>query len=110
MSEVGETVSVVVHTAVLLLPIMALALLRNLVFDFAHQLLSKSPGRYQKSWKVDIGLVVMFLSVVIGVAVFAAIPNLSVDTAVLIIVGICCLGALILTNGIRAEWEANRLK
>ena len=109
MSEIGALVNVVIHTVVLLLPIMAIVLLRNLVFDFVQGLFSKSPKKYQKSLKVDLGLVIMFLSVVIGVAVFTAIPTLSIDAAVLIIVGICCLGALILTTGIRAEWEANRL-
>ena len=102
------TVSVVLQTALLLLPFMALALLRNLVFDLAQRVFSKSAKSYIKSRKVDFGLVVMFLSIVIGVAAFTAIPTLSVDTAVLIIVGICCLGALILMTGIKAEWKANR--
>ena len=102
------TVSITLYTALFLLPFMTLVLLRNLVFNLVWRVFSKSHRFYLKSRKVDVGLVFMFSSIVIGVAVFTAIPTLSVDAAILIVIGICCLGALILATGIMAEWEANK--
>ncbi|WP_408591829.1 hypothetical protein [Novosphingobium sp.] len=94
-------------SAAFLAPFIAIGLLRYLLFDGINSAFSGSRRKYRKSRLVDMGILSMIASVEIGIIAIEGLPSLSVDSAVLVVVMLCCIGAIILAAGLREEWDQN---
>ena len=96
------------HVLLLIIPFISLFLFRNSVFDIMNYLLGLRRKKYVKSGKVDIGLIVMFVSTPVGVTISDALPDISSETIAFIIVIITCCGAFLLSFGVMDEWNSNK--
>lgn len=94
-------------SAILLAPFLAIALLRNMVFDLISRVSDRDIDKYKKERLVDYGLITMFTAVEIGVIMVSQFPSLSIGTVVICVVFLCSVGAVVLATGIRDEWASN---
>ena len=92
---------------IMMLFVWIMMIFRNLVFKGAYALFGKSLT-HVKSSKVDVGLSIMFFSVMAGVTIFALMPSLSTDVGAMLIIVPGCVGAFVVALGVGDEWRANK--
>jgi cytochrome c biogenesis protein CcdA len=83
---------------VIMIAIWGIVMSRHLIFSLIGQL-GRKGKRYQKSGRVDLGITIMFASIILGVTIFALVEELSVDlTAAIIVIGLCVGGFIVAMN------------
>lgn len=83
---------------VIMIVIWGIVICRNLLFNFIVVFFIVGEP-YKKSIMVDIGITIMFLSVIIGVTVFSLIETLPLDlVAPVIVIGLCIGGGIVAMN------------
>lgn len=92
---------------VMMILVWIMTVFRNLIFKGAYALVGKSIT-HVKSSKVDIGLSVMFFSIIAGVTIFALVPSMSTDVGTMLIIVPGCVGAFIVALGVGDEWRSNK--
>lgn len=87
--------------------IWGVVMFRHSVFNGIGLFVGKG-NRYKKSQRVDLGVAIMFASILLGVTMFASIETLSANLiAALIVIGLCG-GGVVVATGIGDEWRQNR--
>jgi hypothetical protein len=95
------------QTAILLMPFVGIGIFRNIIIDTIGSSFFGSITSYKKSRFVDVGFVIMVISIEIGVILIDSFSSISIDYAVIIVILFCIVGAVFLATGLRDEWEKN---
>lgn len=93
---------------IVMVAIWGIVMFRHYIFG-AISHLGGNGHRYRKSGKVDLGIAIMFASILVGVTIFVLIETLSVDLiAAIIVIGLCA-GGFVVAMGIGDERRKNRV-
>lgn len=80
---------------------------RNVLFDVIGVFLN-SRTSYEKSRAIDVGLCIMFGSLIIGGTAFMLTDALSVEITSTVIVLGSCVGCIFVAKGLGEEWRQNK--
>jgi flagellar motor component MotA len=98
----------IISTPLMIIPFAILFFYRNLFFDILSKITFSFKRKYKKSSRVDLGIILMFGFMILGMVFFEIWKNSYTDAIVLFIVTGGSIGAFVAATGAMEEWEANK--